>query len=109
MSNPLGQKNSLSFSHMGFYVRDLERMARFYKEVMCFFETDRGDLGPVQLVFLSRDPCEHHQIVLISGRPAEIAFNVINTQLSANFNGFLLERTAHFRRANSAAIHTKRR
>ena len=64
MSNPLGQKNSLSFSHMGFYVRDLERMARFYKEVMCFFETDRGDLGPVQLVFLSRDPCEHHQIVL---------------------------------------------
>jgi catechol 2,3-dioxygenase len=78
MSNPLGQKNSLSFSHMGFYVRDLERMARFYKEVMCFFETDRGDLGPVQLVFLSRDPCEHHQIVLATGRPTELAFSVIN-------------------------------
>ena len=78
MSNPLGQKNSLLFSHMGFYVRDLERMARFYKEVMCFFETDRGDLGTVQLVFLSRDPCEHHQIVLASGRPTDLPFSVIN-------------------------------
>jgi len=78
MPNPLGQKNSLLFSHMGFYVRDLERMARFYKEVMCFFETDRGDLGPVQLVFLSRDPTEHHQIVLASGRPADLSFSVIN-------------------------------
>jgi catechol 2,3-dioxygenase len=78
MPNPLGQKNSLLFSHMGFYVRDLERMARFYKEVMCFFETDRGDLGTVQLVFLSRDPCEHHQIVLASGRPTDLPFSVIN-------------------------------
>ena len=46
----LRQPNSLVFSHMGFYVRDLERMARFYKDVMCFTETDRGDLGVVQLV-----------------------------------------------------------
>jgi catechol-2,3-dioxygenase len=63
---------------MGFYVRDLERMARFYREVMCFFETDRGDLGPVQLVFLSRDPREHHQLVLASGRPQNLGFSVIN-------------------------------
>lgn len=78
MSHPLGQRNALVFSHMGFYVRDLDRMARFYKEVMCFFETDRGDLGPVQLVFLSRDPSEHHQIVLATGRPADLSFSVIN-------------------------------
>lgn len=78
MSHLLDQRNALVFSHMGFYVRDLERMARFYKEVMCFFETDRGDLGPVQLVFLSRDPSEHHQIVLATGRPADLAFSVIN-------------------------------
>ena len=38
----------------------------------------REYLGPVQLVFLSRDPNEHHQIVLASGRPAEAQFNVIN-------------------------------
>jgi catechol 2,3-dioxygenase len=78
MSHSLNQRNSLVFSHMGFYVRDLERMARFYKEVMSFFETDRGDLGPVQLIFLSRDPSEHHQIVLATGRPTDLSFSVIN-------------------------------
>jgi catechol 2,3-dioxygenase len=70
--------NALRFSHMGFYVRDLERMAHFYKAVMCFTETDRGNLGPVQLVFLSRDPTEHHQLVLASGRPADLSFSMIN-------------------------------
>ncbi len=63
---------------MGFYVRDLETMARFYKNVLRFTETDRGDLGAVQLVFLSRDPNEHHQLILASGRPADLGFNVIN-------------------------------
>jgi len=77
-SGPLGQRNSLMFSHMGFYVRDLPRMARFYKEVLGFFQTDSGDLGTVQLVFLSRDPSEHHQIVLATGRPADLSFSVIN-------------------------------
>jgi catechol-2,3-dioxygenase len=77
-SQLLKQQTSLVFSHMGFYVRDLERMARFYTEVMCFTETDRGDLGTVQLVFLSRDPTEHHQVVLASGRPADLGFSVIN-------------------------------
>jgi len=78
MSHPLGQQNALVFSHMGFYVRDIERMARFYRDVMCFFETDRGLLGTTQLVFFSRDPSEHHQIVLASGRPTDLAFSVIN-------------------------------
>ncbi|MDD2546349.1 MAG: VOC family protein [Burkholderiaceae bacterium] len=74
----LSGRHSLVFSHMGFFVRDLARMARFYQDVLCFTETDQGDLGPVQLVFLSRDPAEHHQIVLMSGRPEEAHFNVIN-------------------------------
>ncbi len=78
MSGPLSQRNALVFSHMGFYVRDIERMARFYREVMCFFETDRGLLGTVELVFFSRDPSEHHQIVLATGRPADLSFSVIN-------------------------------
>lgn len=74
----LAQRRSLVFSHMGFFVQDLERMARFYKEVLGFFETDRGELGPVSLVFLSRDPAEHHQVVLVSGRPQEAHFNILN-------------------------------
>ncbi len=78
MSHPLSQRKALTFSHMGFYVRDIERMARFYREVLCFFETDRRLLGSADLVFLSRDPTEHHQLVLATGRPADLAFSVIN-------------------------------
>lgn len=84
MSDPLptlGARGSLAFSHVGFHVRDLERMARFYKNVLCFTETDRGELGAAQLVFLSRDPTEHHQLVLVSGRPADPGLGLIN-QLS---------------------------
>lgn len=80
-SNPLSNPNALALSHMGIYVRDLERMARFYKEILGFTETDRGSLGQVRLVFLSRNPNEHHQIVLASGRPEDATYSVIN-QLS---------------------------
>ena len=78
----MAQRPALSFSHFGFYVRDLERMADFYTRVLGFAISDRGDLdtprGKVSLVFLTRDPREHHQIVLASGRPDELAFNPIN-------------------------------
>ena len=74
--------NGPSFSHMGLYVRDVARMEDFYKRVMGFTVTDRGELdtprGPVYLVFLSRDPEEHHQIVLASGRPADVPYNIVN-------------------------------
>lgn len=76
---------SLSFSHVGIHVHDPVAMEAFYTGTLGFFVTDRGRLelpkGPVQLVFLSRNPDEHHQIVLATGRPAELAFNVVN-QLS---------------------------
>ena len=68
----------LAFSHMGLYATDLARMADFYTRVLGLTETDRGRLGAVELVFLSSNPMEHHQIVLASGRPAEAGFNVIN-------------------------------
>jgi len=96
MTHPLAQRHSLVFSHMGFYVRDLARMARFYKDVMCFFETDRGDLGPVQLIFLSRDPSEHHQIVLATGRPADLSFSIIN-QISLRVPDLATLREVHRR------------
>lgn len=69
---------SLAFSHMGFYVRDLPLMEDFYSRVLGFTVTDRGELptpkGKVGLVFLSRDPNEHHQIVLATGRPDNLPF-----------------------------------
>ena len=68
----------LAFSHIGLYVTDIERMEAFYTRFLGFTVTDRGNLGPIGLVFLSRDPKEHHQIVLASGRPPTLAFNAIN-------------------------------
>jgi catechol 2,3-dioxygenase-like lactoylglutathione lyase family enzyme len=80
----------LSFSHIGLYATDPARMEAFYCGFLGFTVTDRGELagphGPMQLVFLSRDPDEHHQIVLISGRPPSIDFNVVN-QISLRADG----------------------
>jgi len=82
-----------SFSHMGMFVADLARMRDFYTRVLGFTVTDTGDLdtprGRLQFVFLSRDPKDHHQIVLATGRPSELSFNPIN-QISfrmADFSG----------------------
>jgi len=67
---------------MGFHANDMAKMEDFYTRVLEFTVTDRGTLpgahGPVKLVFLSRDPAVHHQIVLASGRPETLAFNPIN-------------------------------
>jgi catechol 2,3-dioxygenase-like lactoylglutathione lyase family enzyme len=66
-----------SFSHMGIFVTDPARMEDFYTRVLGFAVTDRGVLGSVSLIFLSRDARDHHQIVLAAGRP-EGGFNPIN-------------------------------
>ena len=78
MNDPLKRREALTFSHMGFFARDIERLARFYTQVLGFVITDRGLLGTTPLIFLSRDPTEHHQIVLAAGRPEGLPFNVIN-------------------------------
>lgn len=67
-----------TIAHVGFYVRDLERMERFYTGYLGLTVTDRGELGGAQLIFLSRDPREHHQIVLVSGRKDDGGSSVLN-------------------------------
>ena len=87
-----------SFSHLGIFAADLALMEDFYTRVLGFTVTDRGDLdtrrGTVRLVFLSRDPREHHQIVLAGGRPAELPFNPIN-QISFRMDDFAGLRQMH--------------
>jgi catechol-2,3-dioxygenase len=73
---------AIRFSHVGIYVTDIARMEAFYSGFLGFTVTDRGELdtprGRINLVFLSRDPTEHHQIVLATGRPEDLGFNTIN-------------------------------
>ena len=93
---------ALAFSHVGIYVQDLDAMARFYTGALRFTQTDRGDLGHVQLVFLSRDPNEHHQIVLATGRPADLPFNLIN-QISFRVPDIAMLRRFHSRLNDAGA------
>jgi len=61
----------LSLSHLGICCFDLPRMVAFYTGTLGMTETDRGKLpAPLdaELVFLTTDPAEHHQLVLVSGR-----------------------------------------
>ena len=96
MPDLIQSRNALSFSHMGFYGRDIERLARFYTQVLGFSITDRGLLGTTPLIFLSRDPTEHHQIVLAAGRPSDLSFNVIN-QISLRVNDLAVLREVRHR------------
>jgi catechol-2,3-dioxygenase len=95
-TDPLSRSGALSLSHLGIYVRDLDRMGHFYMQALGFTETDRGLLGTVQLLFLSRDPNEHHQLVLASGRPEGPGFNLIN-QISLRVPDLATLRAVHAR------------
>jgi len=73
---------SLSFSHVGFYVFDLPRMESFYQRLLGFHVTDRGVARGRDIVFLTRDPNEHHQIALVAGRTTdETTVNQISFRL----------------------------
>lgn len=95
----MGQVPSVAFSHVGIHVRDLERMERFYTGFLGFIVTDRGNLGAARYTFLSRDPGEHHQIVLASGRRAGLDDAVLN-QISLRVPDLAALRYFH---ANAAA------
>lgn len=69
---------NLKFAHIGLVVADIDRMTRFYVDVLGFTVTDHGVFGEMRVAFMSRDPEEHHQIVLTTGRPPNLPANTIN-------------------------------
>ncbi|MDB5579234.1 MAG: hypothetical protein JWR80_4410 [Bradyrhizobium sp.] len=80
------QAPNLKFSHMGISVCDLPRMEQFYTDILGFTATDRGEIPGMELVFLSRDPMDHHQIVLATGRPERLPENTANSQFGPSIN-----------------------
>ncbi|MEQ8697417.1 MAG: VOC family protein [Bauldia litoralis] len=81
-----GPPQTLDFSHVGVYVYDLETMHEFYVRVLGFKVTDKGIARGRPIVFLSRNPDEHHQIVLAEGRTGERSDRVVN-QISLRAGG----------------------
>ncbi|MDA1099071.1 MAG: VOC family protein [Proteobacteria bacterium] len=65
-------------THVGIYVRDMAKMRRFYTEVFGLTVTDAGAPPDFHLdmAFMSADPGEHHQMVLVGGRPDAATANV---------------------------------
>jgi catechol 2,3-dioxygenase len=58
-------KHGTVVGHVGLYVRDFDGMTEFYRKVLGFVLTDQGE----RIRFFSRDPTQHHQVVLCPGRP----------------------------------------
>ena len=71
----------LSWSHAVMYVKDTEKMLSFYNNVLGFEVSDRGflgDEGGPEIIFMSQDPDEHHQLAMITTRQEEGASNSVN-------------------------------
>ena len=78
----MSQEFSPRLSHVGLYVKDVDKMKAFYTKVLGFVVSDAAEDG--RITFLSRNPSDHHQVVLVRGRQTEdevpmvqqVSFNV---------------------------------
>ncbi|MCP3731349.1 VOC family protein [Sphingomonas sp. MG17] len=66
-----------TISHLGMYVQDLDMMVEFYTRTLGFVITDRGEGKGTQIVFLSRNSSDHHQLVLVAGRETSLDVRMI--------------------------------
>src|SRR3954471_11854271 len=72
----------LTLSHVGIFVTDMPKMVDFYTGFLGFAESDRGaTTNGGDIVFLTPGPGEPHRVVLATGRPADLPYNIVN-QLS---------------------------
>lgn len=69
-------------AHCGFKVADMDMMVTFYDSVLGYAVTDRGTMPAIgteperEYAYLSRDPDEHHQVILVSGRDRDAPTSV---------------------------------
>jgi catechol 2,3-dioxygenase len=67
--------------HIGFTVRDMDRMIAFYTRILGMVVADDGvsnRLGAPRIAYLSRNADEHHQVAFVSGRPDDGSRSMIN-------------------------------
>jgi catechol-2,3-dioxygenase len=91
----------IAMSHAGFKVHDMAGVTQFYTDVLGYAVTGRGRMPAIgaeparDYVYLSRDPSEHHQVILTSGRDLSVPSSV--NQLSLRLTSL-----AELRRMESA-------
>lgn len=77
-----GTPPRIAQAHCGFKVADMDRMVAFYDDILGYALTGRGHMPPIgeeperEYAYLSRDPGEHHQVILVSGRDLEAPTSV---------------------------------
>jgi catechol 2,3-dioxygenase-like lactoylglutathione lyase family enzyme len=77
----MSQEEAPRLSHVGLYVTDVPKMTDFYTKVLGFVVSDRAEDGRV--TFLSRNPSDHHQVVLVRGRTTDATVPMVQ-QVSFN-------------------------
>lgn len=89
-------------THVGLYVRDLKAMVDFYCRHLGMVVSDAGNFLGRDLTFLSRNPNEHHQLVLIHD-PArtddtsplnQLSFRLEDLEALRAYHAFLMKEEA---------------
>src|SRR6266404_1127611 len=80
-SSPMPQEPAPRLSHVGLYVHDVPKMIDFYTSVLGFVVSDGAEDG--RITFLSRNPSDHHQVVLVRGRSTDLETPMVQ-QVSFN-------------------------
>lgn len=70
---------NFTVGHVGLFVFDIDVMVDFFTRTCGLHVTDQSVVRQSsRVVFLSRDPTEHHQIVLVEGRTASTDSKLLN-------------------------------
>jgi catechol 2,3-dioxygenase len=86
-------------AHVGIHAHDKPKLEHFYTTVLGLVVTDSGkSRSGMELTFMSANPGNHHQFVLVSGRPDTAGFNPIN-QIS-----FLVDSLSELREVHRRAL-----
>jgi len=98
----MSQQPAPRLSHVGLYVSDVPMMVDFYTRVLGFIVSDAAPDG--RITFLSRNPSDHHQVVLVRGRATE--FDTLMVQ-QVSFNvGTLANVQRAFRKVREAGCES---
>ena len=100
----MSQEAAPRLSHVGLYVNDLAKMKDFYTRVLGFVVSDAAPDG--RITFLSRNPSDHHQVVLVPGRKTDLDTPMVQ-QISFNV-GTLADVQRAFRKVRAAGCQSIR-
>ena len=92
----MGKLPQMQLAHVGIWVQDFERMKNFYMRMFGFGISDEGLLNGNRYAFMTRDPRDHHQVIVAEGRKPETEQTTVN-QIS-----FRCESLAQLRQVHEA-------